>query len=172
MNEVTTADWLSWSTSMIVEYWFVGVGLLFAIGLLVVLARMGKIRSECRQALANRYHSTEILRHDNMAHYLGDDSITGKQNRGQGVLVLAADELYYIRLHPKMEMSIPLKRIQRIVNPTTFLGINSPSPLLQVHFLQEDGTGASVAWKLRDTESFTQAVKQQRKKIQPRKKSR
>lgn len=162
----------NWLGSGLTLYFGIAIGLLLILGVVIILTRMRKIRRECRETLASRYGSEEILCHDNLAHFLGFDSLKGKQTRGQGVLVLARDELYFFKLHPRMELCIPLKRIKRVVTPKSFLDISSPLPLLQIHYQQEDGRSSSVAWKLRNLELFTNSLKQQRKKIQPKKRSR
>jgi len=161
---------VEWSSSMLTLYVGLVVGILVLVGLAVIVARMRKIRKECRETIAKRYNSQDIVCHDNLANYLGLEIFKGKQSRGKGVLLLAQDELYFFRLHPVMELCIPLKRIIRIVTPTKFLNISSPTPLLQVNFQQEDGTSNSVAWKIGDVTSFTHSLKLQRKKVQTRRK--
>lgn len=161
---------VEWSSSMLALYGGLAIGVVVIVGLVVIFAKMRKIRKECRETIAQRYNSQDIICHDNLAHYLGLEKFTGKQSRSKGVLLLAQDEIFFFRLHPKMELCIPLKRIKRIVTPTKFLGISSPTPLLQVNFKQEDGTLNSVAWKLQDVTSFTQSLKVQRNKVQPRRK--
>ncbi len=170
MNIATSWAALRGSGSMLTLCVGLTVGVLLLVGLVVVLTRMRKIRKECRATLAQRYNSKDIICHDNLAHYLGIDSVEGKQTRGKGVLVLAQDELYFLQLHPRLELCIPLKQIKRIVTPKKFLDITVPIPLLLVHFQEEDGTLSSVAWKTRDVATFTECLKTQRKKVQPRKK--
>lgn len=161
---------LNESGSMVSLYVGLAIGVVILVGIIIILSRMSRIRSECRETLAARYESKDIVYHDNLVHYLGMDSVQGKQIRGKGVLVLAQNELFFFRLHPRLELCIPLKKIKRIVNPTHFLDISSPTPLLQVNFLEDDGTLSSVAWKIRDITSFTESLKAQRKKVQPRRK--
>lgn len=163
-------DSLNGSENILTLYASLTVGVLLLVVVVVVLTRMSKIRRECRETLARRYNPQDIVCHDNLAHYLGMDSVQGKQTRGKGVLVLAQEELYFFRLHPRLELCIPLKRIKRIVNPTQFLDISDPTPLLSVNFQEDDGTSSSVAWKVRDVASFTESLKAQRKKGRPRKK--
>lgn len=159
-------DWLS---GVPVQYFGIAAGALIFIGVMIIFARMRKIRRECRETLVDRYNTEDIVAHDNLVHYLGLEVFEGKQTRGKGVLLLAQDELFFLRLHPRMELCIPLKRIKRIVTPTTFLDISSPGPLLQVFFQEEGGRVNSAAWKLRDVQSFANSLKLQRKKIQSRK---
>lgn len=170
MDTDTFWNTLNGSETMLSLYIGLAIGAAVLAGLIVLITRMNKIRRECRETIAARYDTKDIISHDNLAHYLGIDTVQGKQARGKGVLVLVQDELYFFRLHPRLELCIPLKKIKSIVNPTHFLDISSPTPLLQVNFLTGDGTPSSVAWKIRNTSSFTESLKTQRKKVQPRKK--
>ncbi len=155
--------------SMVTIYIGIATGVVVLVGFIFILSRMSKIRRECRETLASKYNSKDIVCHDNLAHYLGKDSVEGKQNRGKGVLVLAQDELYFLQLHPRQELCISLKRIKRVVTPRKFLNISVPTPLLLVNYQEEDGTLSSVAWRMRDVGRFAESLKTQRKKVQPRK---
>ena len=170
MGKEASGAGIEWPINMLTLYVGLAVAVLVIIGLVILFARMRKIRKECRETIAQRYNSEDIVCHDNLANYLGLEIFKGKQSRGKGVLLLAQDELYFFRLHPIMELCIPLKRIKRIVTPTKFLNFLAPTPLLQVYFQQEDGTINSVAWKIRDVQPFTQSLKVQRKKVLPRRK--
>lgn len=170
MNMGTSWAELSGSGDILTLYLGLAFGVLLLVGLGVVISRMQKIRKECRQILAKRYKPKDIICHDNLVHYLGMDLVEGKQTRGKGILVLAEDELYFLRLHPRLELCIPLKRMKRIMTPLRFLDISSPTPLLMVSFQDEDGALCSVAWKIRDVASFAESLKAQRKKVQPRRK--
>ncbi|NOR25472.1 MAG: hypothetical protein GQ542_14010 [Desulforhopalus sp.] len=162
---------VDWSNSIVIQY-LGGAALCIAlvIILVVLFVRMQKIRRECRQTLAKRYSSGDIICHDNMANYLGMESFKGKQTRGNGVLVLAQRELYFLRLLPRMELCIPLKRIKRVMTPSSFLGKSVLKPLLKVDFHDEDGILNSVAWHIKDMDTFKNSLRLQMKKIGPRKK--
>ena len=161
---------VDWSNSLVIQYLGVAIGITFAVLLVVLFVRMRKIRKECRETLAKRYASGDIISHDNSANYFGMESYKGKQIRGNGVLVLAQRELYFLRLLPRMEICIPLKRIKRIVTPSSFLGKSALTPLLKIDFQDEDGTLNSVAWLVKDLTTFKKSLQLQIKKIAPRKK--
>ena len=159
-----------WSNSMVIEYLGGAIGIALVLVLVVLFIRMRKIRKECRATLAKRYNSEDIICHDNTANYFGMESYRGKQIRGNGVLVLAQRELYFLRLLPKMELCIPLKRIKRVVTPSSFLGKSVPKPLLKVDYQDGDGTLNSVAWYVKDLDTFKNSLKLQMKKIGAKKK--
>lgn len=160
---------VDWSSSMLIHSIGVAIAVALVIVLVLLLVRMRKIRKECRETLTKRFASGDIICHDNNANYFGLESFKGKQVRGNGVLVLARRELYFLRLLPRMELSIPLKRIKRIVTPSTFLGKSISRPLLKVDFQDEDGTFNSVAWYVTDLDTFKNSLKLQMKKVQPKK---
>lgn len=151
---------------------FVGaaVVLLLLAGLTVILKRMSRIRAGCRSTIAQRYRSEDILCHDNLAHYLGRDPVVNKQDRGKGILIVSKEELFFTRMYPELQFTIPLKRIKRILTPKTFLGMSSPVPLLVVDYRDEDNRIVSAAWKVQDVDGVSGLLKAQRRKIQPRKK--
>lgn len=170
MGTGTSGAKVDWSNSLVIQYIGIAIGITFVIVLVVLFVRMRKIRKECRETLANRYSSGDIICHDNMANYFGMESYKGKQTRGNGVLVLAQRELYFLRLLPRMELCIPLKRIKRIVTPSSFLGKSVLKPLLKVEYQDEDGALNSVAWYVKDLTTFKKSLKLQMRKIAPRKK--
>ena len=119
--------------------------------------------------LVRKYNPGDIICHDNSADYLGIELFKGKQNRGKGILVLAHNELYFLKLLPRIELCIPIKRIKRCVTPTSFLGKSTHKPLLKVDFKDEDGALNSVAWHIKDLVTFENSLKLQRKKNRPKK---
>lgn len=169
MAEVELGIGSGWSNNVFVLIAVLAVGAAVLAGVVRIFSRMRKIRKECRETLSQRYDTKDIVCHDNLAHYLGMESFTGKQVRGKGILVLAKNELFFLRLHPRMELSIPLKRIKRIVTPTAFLDISAPAPLLKIDFQDEDSAINSVAWQVGDVTSFATSLKLQRKEVQQRK---
>ena len=159
-----------WSNSIVIQYLGVAIGIALVVVLVLLFVRMRKIRKECRETLAKRYNSGDIICHDNRANYFGIESYKGKQIRGNGVLVLAQRELYFLRLLPRMELCIPLKRIKKVVTPSIFLGKSALKPLLKVDYQDEDGVLNSVAWYVKDLDTFKNSLKLQMKKIGPKKK--
>jgi len=160
---------VDWSNSTATLYLGAAIGALLVVGFVLLILKMHKIRKGSRETLAKRYSSGDILCHDNFAEYFGMESFKGKQVRGKGVLVLAQNELYFLRLHPRMELCIPLKRIKRCVTPSSFLGRSINKPLLKVEYQDEDGALNAVAWHVGDLKTFETALKLQRKKTRPKK---
>jgi hypothetical protein len=158
-----------WTNSAVTFYFGAAIGVILVIGFVTIFVRMHKIHKEYRETLAKKYSTGDIICHDNSAHYFGMELFKGKQNRGKGVLVLAHNELYFLKLLPKIELCIPLKRIKRCVATTNFLGKSVHKPLLKVDFNDEDGALNSVAWHVKNLVTFENSLKLQRKKNRPKK---
>jgi hypothetical protein len=161
---------IDWAKISSLNYIGIALGLVLIVLVIVLFVRMRKVRRECRQSLAERYEPGEILCHDNMANYFGMEVYKSKQIRGNGVLILAKTELYFLRLYPKKEIIIPLKRIKKVITPKSFLGKTVAQPLLKVEFKDEGNNRNSVAWYIKDVDSFKTALKQQIKIIGSKKK--
>ena len=162
---------VDWSNSTATLYLGAAIIVLLVVGFVILFLKMQKIRKGSRETLAKRYSSGDILCHDNFAEYFGMESFKGKQVRGKGVLVLAQSELYFLRLHPRMELCIPLKKIKRCVTPSSFLGKSINKRLLKVEFQDEGGALNAVAWHVGDLRTFVTALKLQRKQNLPKKKN-
>jgi hypothetical protein len=158
-----------WANSAVTFYFGTAIGVILVIGFVIISVRMHKIRKEYRETLAKKYSSGDIICHDNSAHYFGMELFKGKQNRGKGILVLAQNELYFLKLLPRIELCIPIKRIKRCITTMNFLGKSIHKPLLKVDFKDEDGALNSVAWHVRDLVTFENSLKLQRRKNRPKK---
>ena len=112
MSTGALGTWMVWSNSAVTFYFGTAIGVILVIGFVIIFVRMHKIRKEYRETLAKKYSSGDIICHDNSAHYFGMELFKGKQNRGKGILVLAQYELYFLKLLPRIELCIPIKRIK------------------------------------------------------------
>ncbi len=158
-----------WSNSTVTFYFGTAISVILVIGFVIIFVRMRKIRKEYRETLVRKYNPGDIICHDNSANYLGMELFKGKQNRGKGILVLAHNELYFLKLLPRIELCIPLKRIKRCVTPTVFLEKSFNKPLLKIYFKDEDGGLSAAAWHVSDLVTFENSLKLQRKKNRPKK---
>lgn len=159
------------SSSSVMQYLGTVVGLLLMVGVAALFWKMNRIRQGSRQIIAQRYSSEDILCHDNFAHCFGLESFTGEKIIGNGVLVLTHSELYFLGLHKKGELCIPVKKITSCVTPSQFLGKSVQQRLLKVEFQDEDGGANAVAWHTKKLDTFVTALKQQRKQNRPKKRN-
>ncbi len=154
---------VSWASSPLLLYIGIAITILIVLGLIALLIFVIKVRNECHEAIAKRFKDIDIILRDNAAVYFGRESQKYKQIRGNGVLVLTKNELFFRRFAPKMELSIPLKYIQDIEAPSMFLGKSIHKPLLKIIYQTETGEPDSAAWYVNDLESFKKHIEIQLK---------
>lgn len=126
--------------------------------LVMTLIQYVKARKIARKKLHERFTGKEILFADQKANYFGLQSLGGRQIRGNGVLVLTSDELYFFRFVPMKEISIPLTSITGIDTPKFFLGKSYFKPLLKVSYTDPDGNSEEVAWFIQKLDECQQAL--------------
>ncbi len=68
------------------------------------------------------------------------------QMRGNGVLVLTDDELFFQMWAPKRELNISIGNITAVETPRTFLGKTKFKALLKIVFKDEKNQSDSAAW--------------------------
>ena len=104
-----------------------------------------------------------ILQH-NFTHFYGLESLGYFQIRGNGVLVLTSEQLYFLNALPRRELIIPIESITAIKNPRSHLGKSNIVKLLRVEFTTKSGSKDAVAWMVgRDVEAWTEAVERIRR---------
>jgi len=154
---------ISWTSSPLFLYTGVAITILIVVGLLALLMFLRKIRKKYREEIAERLKDKDIICHDNSAAYFGRESLKYKQMKGNGILILTKDELFFRRLLPKMELSIPLKYVQDVEMPSSFLGKSIFKSLLKIVYQTDTGEADSVAWYVKDLENFKKGIESQLK---------
>lgn len=87
------------------------------------------------------------------ANSFGVQSAGALQLRGNGGLVLTANELHFFMLVPSRELRIPLADIREVKTVKSHLGKTVAQPLLHVRWAIGEGEEA-VAWWVRDVEAW------------------
>lgn len=119
-----------------------------------------KIFRERREEVERLFRGKKILLQHNFAHFYGLESIGHFQLRGNGVLVLTADQLYFLKALPKQATVIPVDKITAVKNPRSHLGKSNITKLLRVEFTADNGEADAVAWMVgKDVDKWTEAVK-------------
>lgn len=117
--------------------------------LIVIFAIIRRDLTRRAEDVLHKFQNKQILGVSSNANYFGRESLGMKQVRGNGILVLTNNELYYQMLLPREELSIPLDHIIGIEDTVSFLGKSRSMPLLKVVFKTEKGTD-SAAWLMKD----------------------
>ncbi len=124
-------------------------------GVLFLVIRLGrKVGAEVRR----RYQDRGIELLDNGANFFGVESRGHGQVRGNGCLVLTADEVAFVMWLPRRELVIPRERILGTETPRSHLGKTKGVKLLKIRFRDEVGNEDSVAWAIRDLQAWLQAL--------------
>jgi hypothetical protein len=94
-----------------------------------------------------------------MANFFGLRSAGMKQVRGNGILLLTADRLYFRMLLPRRELTIPLGSVTSAGTVGSFLGRTRGRDLLEVIFTDSGGSEDSAAWLVGDLQEWVQSIK-------------
>ncbi len=118
---------------------------------------------EMREEVKKRFRRKKILRRHNFAGFFGLESLGHSQVRGNGILVLGEDELYFAKALPRRETVIPLASITDVSNPRSHLGKSNVVKLLRVEFKIQSKQDAA-AFAVDDVEAWTAAVEDARER--------
>ena len=108
----------------------------------------------------NDFSPGNVLCRDDTANFFGIKSLGYKQFRGNGLLLLTKDNLYFNRFFPEKEIIIPITSIVSVDTPKSFLGKTIFRELLQVNFINENGKQDSAAWYVKDFRMFKEKLEE------------
>ncbi len=134
------------------------VFLVFLSFLLGIIFR--SVRQKCAKVVRARYGGKPLRRMDLHVNYLGVRSGGLGQIRGNGVLVLTEDELWFYRAAPAREYPVPLDAIRGINMPKSFLGKSIFRPLLCVEYDTGDGATDEIGFIVRDPAAWRAAIEE------------
>ena len=118
-----------------------------------------------RDEVEKRFQGKKIILQHNFAHFYGLESLGHFQAKGNGVLAMTKEELYFLKALPRREFKVPVKTITGISNPRSHLGKTNVAKLLRVDFII-DGRQDAIAWMVGgDVEKWTRAVQDARKAL-------
>lgn len=145
-----------WLYGVIIPLVLVGIGLFF-------LLRWVKA---CKQAalddLWQRYRPEDLLYHEPNANSFGQTSLGVTQVRGNGVLALTADELWFRMWVPARALAVSRSAIVRVSTVTSHLGKTEFRDLLFVEWRLDDGATDSIAFLVADLDRWLTVLDEQR----------
>ncbi len=125
----------------------VGIVAIFVVLPILVIKAM---KSSLERRISKRYSPEQIIFRDLKALTFGLQSRGGRQGRGNGALVLTADELCWLRFVPeRSDLRIRREDIVRVDTVKTHLGKTYGRDLLRVTFTH-NGAPDSMAWYVPD----------------------
>ena len=126
----------------------VGLAAFFVILFGGVFFVLGKTARRKEASARERFPNARQI--DRAASFFGQESLRSIQMRGNGTLILTASDLIFEMWVPNKQFRIPLRSIQSIENPTSFLGKSRFKPLLKVAYVNDQGAIDSMAWQVPD----------------------
>jgi hypothetical protein len=134
----------------------VGVSVILVVTLVVVPRLATKaMEPSLERRVSTTYSSEQILLKDLKALTFGLESRGVLQGRGNGALVLTANELAWFRFVPESsDFRIPRETITKVDTVTTHLGKSYGRNLLRVTFTN-NGEPDSMAWYVMDLDAWT-----------------
>ena len=117
-----------------------------------MVARLFKKRKE---EIMKKFEGHKVLIAFGSANFFGLESKGVKQVRGNGVLVLTEEKLYFeMWVKPKTIIEIPSKSIKKIDIVKSHVHKSKLKPLLKVIFINGIGEHDSVAWMVNNLEEW------------------
>ena len=91
--------------------------------LVVIRVVASRLKRRALDEIRRKFAGRTIVRQSVGANYFGRSSAGLGQVRGNGVLVLTADELYFLMFAPHRELTIPLNTVTSVSTPRSHLGV-------------------------------------------------
>ncbi|NPE09015.1 MAG: hypothetical protein GNW80_12095 [Asgard group archaeon] len=111
--------------------------------------------------ILEKLEGRETIRVSKGANFFGQESLKLRQVRGNGVLVLTPDELYFEMWLPKRICQIPISSIIDIEITKWHLKKSKNRDLLKVIFTNFSGETDSAAWLVREPELWISDLRNQ-----------
>jgi len=105
-----------------------------------------------------KFKDKEILISDDKANFFGLESLGVWKVRGNGVLLLAKEELFFGMWKPKRDLLILVRNIIEISNPKSHMHRSVYRPLLKIVFKNDRGESDSAAWYVRELNKWNQIL--------------
>jgi len=105
-----------------------------------------------------KFKDKKILLVDDISNFFGLESLDVWKIRGNGVLLLTEEELFFGIWKPQKELSIPIKSIINITNPKSHMHRSIFRPLLKVTFKNINGENDSAAWYVQNLDKWSDVI--------------
>lgn len=93
-------------------------------------------------------------------NFYGQYSLGRGQVRGNGVLILTLDSLFFEMYFPKKNFKFPLKNIRNVDIVKSFLGKTQFRQLLRISFINDKGEEDSAAWLVKNLDVWKNRIEQ------------
>ena len=123
--------------------------------MIVILKKIFKKRIN---EIHEKYRNKDILIADDISNFFGLESAGVWKVRGNGVLLLTKEDLFFGMWKPKRDLLIPVKSIIDITNPKSHMHRSVYKPLLKVIFRNENEEQDSAAWYIRKLDAWNEIL--------------
>ena len=96
--------------------------------------------------ILDKFKDKLIILSSNNSNFFGQQSRKYTQVRGNGVLILTAEDLYFEMWRPKKILQIPISSVLKIEITKSFLHKSVFRKLLKVGFTNKEGEEDAAAW--------------------------
>ncbi|MFH1062197.1 MAG: hypothetical protein V1747_04835 [Candidatus Omnitrophota bacterium] len=128
------------------------------IGCLASFLGVKKLEKKRAEEVLLKFKDKKIYGISSSANFFGQESLGMAQVRGNGVLVLTENELFFQMWAPRKELSIKNTDIREVKIPRTFLGKTKGKLLLNVLFKNKKGNVDSAAWLVNNLSDWQSAI--------------
>ncbi len=135
---------------------YIGGGILFFFILIVIVKILAKKRTA---QVLKKFKDKNIVRISSSANFFGLQSKGSGQVRGNGILVLTKNKIYFEMWLPKKVIDIPISKIVKVDTVKSHLKKTKFKPLLKITFTHEDGNKDSAAWLVNNTQEWRDGIK-------------
>lgn len=127
----------------------IGLTCLVAAALVILWSITHGLRNRGRGELQLRFAAADVLVSDTLAESYGRASLGPNQARGNGVLAVTREQLFFMLYTPTRRLEIPLADVREVSLVRSHLGKASDTDLLLVRFAVAAGEDA-IAWRTHD----------------------
>ena len=111
----------------------------------------------------DKFKDKNIILSLNNANFFGQQSHKSTQVRGNGVLILTAEDLYFEMWRPKKILQIPISSVLNIEITKSFLHKSVFRKLLKVVFTNQEGEEDAAAWWVTSLDKWTEELEKLKK---------
>lgn len=108
--------------------------------------------------IKDKFNELETILESNNVNFFGQQSKGYHQVRGNGVLILTKDKLYFEMWKPKKVFEISINSIQGLEITRSFLGKSRFRDLLKINFINDKKESDSAAWFVFDLRKWYDGI--------------
>jgi len=113
------------------------------------------------KSIIKKYEGKDVIRSSIGANFFGQESLKLRQVRGNGVIILTSNELYFEMWIPKRVYRILIHSIIDIEETKWHLRKTKNRSLLKIIFTNSMGETDSAAWIVRDLDLWVNDIQNQ-----------